>query len=51
LSGLPFGHGLKHRHFFRTEQEAAQFVSHLHRVYKNRIVPYPPLPGGQLYLF
>jgi hypothetical protein len=50
-SGLPFGHGLKHRRFFRTEQEAVRFVSHLHRVYKNRIVPNPPLPGGQLYLF
>jgi hypothetical protein len=51
LSGLPFGSALKHRRFFRTEQEAAQFVSHLHTVYKNRIVPNPPLPGGQLYLF
>jgi hypothetical protein len=50
-SGLPFGHGLKHRRFFRTEQEAAQYVSHLHTVYKNRIVPYPPLSGGQQYLF
>jgi hypothetical protein len=50
-SGLPFGHGLKHRRFFKTEQEAAQYVSHLHRVYKNRIVSNPPLPGGQQYLF
>jgi hypothetical protein len=50
-SGLPFGHGLKYRRFFRTEQEAARFVSHLHRVYKNRIVPNPLLPDGQLYLF
>jgi hypothetical protein len=49
--GLPFGHGLKHRRFFRTEQEAARFVSHLHTVYKNRIVPNSPLPGGQQYLF
>jgi hypothetical protein len=48
---LPFGHGLKHRRFFRTDQEAVPFVSHLHTVYKNRIVPYPPLPGGQQYLF
>jgi hypothetical protein len=51
LSGLSFGHGLKHRRFFRTEKEAVLFVSHLHRVYKNRIVPNPPLTGGQLYLF
>jgi hypothetical protein len=51
LSGLPFGSCLKHRRFFRTEQEAAQFVSHLHTVYKGRIVPNPPLPGGQQYLF
>jgi hypothetical protein len=50
-SGLPFGHGLKHRRFFRMEQEAVQYVFHLHTVYKNRIVPNPPLPGGQQYLF
>jgi hypothetical protein len=50
-SGLPFGSGLKVRRFFRTEQEAAHYVSYLHGVYKNRIVPYPALPGGQLYLF
>jgi hypothetical protein len=50
-SGLPFGHGLKHRRFFKTKQEAARFVSHLHKVYKGRIVPNPPLPGGQQYLF
>jgi hypothetical protein len=47
-SGLPFGHGLKQRRFFHTEQEAAQFVSYLHTVYKGRIIPNPPLPGGQL---
>jgi hypothetical protein len=51
LSGLPFGHGLKYSLFFRTKKEAAQYVSHLHRVYKNRTVPNPPLPGGQLLLF
>jgi hypothetical protein len=51
LSSLPFGYGLKHRRFFRTEQEAARYISHLQAVYKNRIVPNPPLPGGQLYLF
>jgi hypothetical protein len=51
LSALPFGHALKHRRFFRTEQEAERFVSHLQAVYKGRIVPNPPLPGGQLYLF
>jgi hypothetical protein len=50
-SGLPFGHGLKVRHFFKTKKEAAQFVSHLHRVYKGRIVPNSPLPGDQQYLF
>jgi hypothetical protein len=50
-SALPFGHGLKHRRFFRTEQEAARYVSHLYTVYKNRIVSNPPLPGDQLYLF
>jgi hypothetical protein len=50
-SGLPFGSGLKVRHFFKTEQEAARYVSYLHAVYKGRIVPNPPLPGGQQYLF
>jgi hypothetical protein len=47
-SGLPFGHGLKYRHFFKTEREAAQYVSYLHAVYKGRVIPNPPLPGGQL---
>jgi hypothetical protein len=47
-SGLPFGHGLKYRRFFRTEQEAARYASHLHAVYKGRIIPNLPLPGGQL---
>jgi hypothetical protein len=51
MSGLPLGSPCKHRRWFATEKEAAQFVSYLHRVYKNRIVPYPALPGGQLYLF
>jgi hypothetical protein len=51
LSGLPFGHGLKHRRFFKTKKEAAHYVSYLRRVYKNRIIPNPPLPGGQLLLF
>jgi hypothetical protein len=50
-SGLPFGSGLKYRRFFKTKQDAARYVSYLHTVYKNRIVPYPALPGGQLYLF
>jgi hypothetical protein len=50
-SGLPFGHRLKHHRFFKTKKEAVQFVSHLHAVYKNRIIPNPPLPGGQQYLF
>jgi hypothetical protein len=51
LSGLPFGHGLKHRRFFRTKKEAVQYVSYLHTVYKGRIIPNLPLPGGQLTLF
>jgi hypothetical protein len=46
--GLLFGHGLKYRRFFQTEEEAAQYVSYLHAVYKGRIIPNPPLPGGQL---
>jgi hypothetical protein len=51
LSGLPFCSGLKYRRFFKTKKEAARYVSYLRRVYKNRIVPHPALPGGQLYLF
>ena len=51
LSGLPFGSVLKQRRFFKTKKEAARYVSYLRRVYKNRIVPNPPLPGGQQYLF
>jgi hypothetical protein len=50
-SGLPFGHGLKYRRFFKTQKEAAQYVSYLHAVYKDRIISNPPLSGGQLYLF
>jgi hypothetical protein len=64
-SGLPFGSGLKFRRFFRTKKEAAQFVSYLRAVYKNRepapspagakvprcIVPNPAPSGGQLTLF
>jgi hypothetical protein len=50
-SGLPFGSGLKYRRFFRTEKEASGYVTYLHTVYKNRVVPNPPLPGGQQYLF
>jgi hypothetical protein len=51
LSGLPFGHGLKYHHFFKTKKEAARYVSHLHAVYKDRIIPNSPFPGGQLLLF
>jgi hypothetical protein len=51
LSGLPFGSGLKYRRFFKTKKEAARYVSYLHTVYKGRIIPNPPLPGGQLNLF
>jgi hypothetical protein len=50
-SRLPFGHGLKNSRFFKTEKEAAQYVSYLHAVYKGRIIPNPALPGGQLSLF
>jgi hypothetical protein len=49
-SRLPFGSGLKYRRFFKTKKEAAHYVSYLRRVYKNRIVPYPAFPGGQLTL-
>jgi hypothetical protein len=48
LSGLPFGSGLKYHRFFHTKKEAARYVAHLHAVYKGRIIPNPPLPGGQL---
>jgi hypothetical protein len=48
MSGLPFGSVLKQRHFFHTKQEAARYVSHLHTVYKGRIIPNPAIPGGQL---
>jgi hypothetical protein len=51
LSRLPFGSSLKYRRFFRTKKEAAHYVSYLHRVYKNRTIPNPALPGGQLKLF
>jgi hypothetical protein len=51
LSGLPFGHGLAYRRFFFTEEDAAQYVAHLHRRYENRMDPKPPIPGGQQYLF
>jgi hypothetical protein len=47
-SRLPFGHRLKVRRFFSTEQEAAQYAAYLHAVYKGRIIPNPPLSGGQL---
>jgi hypothetical protein len=50
-SGLPFGHGLKYRRFFPAKKEAAQYVSYLHALYKGRIIPNLPLPGGQQYLF
>jgi hypothetical protein len=51
-SRLPFGSGLKYRRFFKTKKEAAQYVSYLHTVYKNRMVSHSAAaPGGQLTLF
>jgi hypothetical protein len=50
-SSVPFGSGLKIHRFFNTKEEGVGYVAYLHRVYKTRIVPYPALPGGQLYLF
>jgi hypothetical protein len=51
LSRLHFIHCLKYSRFFNTKKEAARYVSYLHAVYKGRIIPNPPLPGGQLLLF
>jgi hypothetical protein len=51
LSCLPFGHGLKYRRFFRTEKEAACYVSYLHTIYAGRPVPASFLSHGQLSLF
>jgi hypothetical protein len=50
-SRLPFGHRLKYSRFFKTKKEAARYIAYLHAVYKGRIIPNPPLPGGQLTLF
>jgi hypothetical protein len=50
-SWLPFGSGLKYSRFFKTKEEASEYVSYINTVYKNRVVSYPALPGGQLYLF
>jgi hypothetical protein len=47
-SGLPFGSGPKYRRFFHSKKEATRYVSYLHAVYKGRIIPNSPLPGGQL---
>jgi hypothetical protein len=47
-SRLPFGSGLKYRRFFHTKKEADRYAAYLHAVYKGRIIPNPPLPGGQL---
>jgi hypothetical protein len=51
LSRLPFGSGLKYSRFFSTEKEASDYVTYLHKVYANRTIPNPALPGGQLSLF
>jgi hypothetical protein len=48
---LPFGHSLKCRRFFRTEKEAARYVSYLHTIYAGRTVPASFLSHGQLSLF
>jgi catabolite regulation protein CreA len=50
-SRLPFGHRLKIRRFFKAKKEAARYIAYLHAVYKGRIIPNPPFPGGQLLLF
>jgi hypothetical protein len=50
-SRLPFGHRLKSSRFLHTKKEAARYVAYLRRVYKNRIIQNPPLPGVQQYLF
>jgi hypothetical protein len=51
-SCFPFGHRLKVRRFFKTKNEAAQYVSYLHAVYKNHMVSNPAaVSGGQLSLF
>jgi hypothetical protein len=47
-SNLLFSHGLKSRRFFYTQKEAARYIAYLHAVYKGRIIPNPPLPGGQI---
>jgi hypothetical protein len=51
LSGLPFGYGLKYHRFFHTKKEASDYVAYLHKVYANRTILNPALPGGQLSLF
>jgi 4-diphosphocytidyl-2C-methyl-D-erythritol kinase len=49
--GLLSGSGLKVGRFFRTQKEAARYVSYLRTVYKNRVISNTPLAGGQLVLF
>jgi hypothetical protein len=51
LSALPFGQGRKTYRFFHTEQEAAQYVSYLHVMYKDRTLSSPAHSGSQLSLF
>jgi hypothetical protein len=52
VSGLLFSHRLKSRRFFSTQQQAAQYVSYLHAVYKISTAPSPAaVSGGQLQLF
>jgi hypothetical protein len=48
-SGLPFGHGLKYRRFFRTKKEAVRYRLYLHTVYTNRTISVSAISGGQLF--
>jgi hypothetical protein len=47
LPGLPFDRRLKIRRFFKTKKEAVRYISYLHRVYKNRFIPFPAAMDGR----
>jgi hypothetical protein len=51
LSGLLFGSGLKYRRFFHIKKEASGYIAYLRKLYADRTIPNPALPGGQLSLF